>query len=107
MNSQANPPAGASGTPEPVNLSSESVAGEEDPGASMDMDASSGSGNAAAVPVKTVGTGTANPGDEAAPGTPGTGENLCRECGGSGRIDGAPCVSCGGTGKVTVGVGGA
>lgn len=110
MNSQATPQAGASASPDPVNLASESVAGEEDPGASMDMDTSSGSGNAAAsgaVPVKAAGSGAANPGDEAAPGTPGTGENICRECGGSGRIDGAPCASCGGTGKVTVGVGGA
>lgn len=67
----------------------ESVAGEEDPGASLDT-----------VP--------AHPGDEASPGTPGTGEGLCRECGGSGRRDdGRTCPACGGTGKVTVGIGGA
>jgi DnaJ-class molecular chaperone len=47
------------------------------------------------------------PGDEAPPGTPGTGENLCRACGGSGSIDGAPCVTCDGTGKINEGVGGA
>ena len=47
------------------------------------------------------------PGDEAAPGTPGTGEGLCRECGGSGSLDGSTCKACGGTGKVTVGIGGA
>jgi len=47
-----------------------------------------------------------NPGDEAAPGTPGTGENLCPRCGGSGRIDGAECRECGGTGKVIEGIGG-
>jgi RecJ-like exonuclease len=48
-----------------------------------------------------------NPGDDAAPGTPGTGENVCPECKGSGRLGSAPCQACGGTGKVNEGVGGA
>jgi hypothetical protein len=48
-----------------------------------------------------------SPGDEAPPGTPGTGENICPRCGGSGRVDGARCPECEGTGKVTVGIGGA
>jgi hypothetical protein len=49
-----------------------------------------------------------HPGDEAAPGSPGTGEGLCRECGGTGRTpDGAKCQACDGSGKVTVGIGGA
>lgn len=48
------------------------------------------------------------PGDEAAPGTPGTGEDVCRCCGGSGKMEGGKtCEECGGTGKVTVGIGGA
>ena len=47
------------------------------------------------------------PGDDAPPGTPGTGENVCRACGGSGRRDGAACPECGGSGKVNVGIGGA
>lgn len=47
-----------------------------------------------------------NPGDEAAPGTPGTGENLCRECDGTGQRDGTPCPACGGTGKVIEGLAG-
>jgi len=47
------------------------------------------------------------PGDQAAPGTPGTGENLCRDCGGSGRKSGVTCPSCQGTGTVTTGIGGA
>ena len=46
------------------------------------------------------------PGDEAPPGTPGSGEDVCRRCGGSGQLGGQPCPECGGTGKVTVGVGG-
>ena len=48
-----------------------------------------------------------NPGDQAEPGTPGTGENVCPECKGSGRIGVAPCQTCGGTGTVIEGVGGA
>jgi DnaJ-class molecular chaperone len=48
-----------------------------------------------------------NPGDEAAPGTPGTGENLCRNCNGSGKLGAEACPECGGTGKVIEGIGGA
>lgn len=48
-----------------------------------------------------------NPGDVAAPGTPGTGENLCPDCSGKGRIRGKECPTCGGTGKVIEGIGGA
>ena len=48
-----------------------------------------------------------NPGDEAAPGTPGTGENLCPACSGSGEKDSQKCEVCNGTGKVIEGIGGA
>jgi len=81
----------------PEEADSQSVAGEEDPGASLDMP-----GSADPVPA-----GAMNPGDEAPEGTPGSGENICRECGGSGRVGDAACPSCQGSGKVTVGVGGA
>jgi hypothetical protein len=47
-----------------------------------------------------------NPGDEAEPGTPGSGEDLCPVCDGSGTKDGAKCEVCGGTGKVIQGIGG-
>lgn len=47
------------------------------------------------------------PGDEAPAGTPGTGEAPCRDCGGTGRIDGQTCATCQGTGTVNVGIGGA
>jgi DnaJ-class molecular chaperone len=50
---------------------------------------------------------TVNPGDAAPPGTPGTGENVCPQCAGSGKVGAAPCQTCGGTGKVVEGVGGA
>ena len=52
-------------------------------------------------------TGQTNPGDEAPPGTPGTGEDICRACRGTGKQDGKDCPECGGTGKVIEGVGGA
>lgn len=49
-----------------------------------------------------------NPGDEAPPGTPGTGETVCPECGGTGKLAGGePCQQCGGTGRVIHGIGGA
>lgn len=47
------------------------------------------------------------PGDDAAPGTPGTGEDLCLDCNGTGKkADGSPCPTCEGTGKVTRAIGG-
>jgi DnaJ-class molecular chaperone len=48
-----------------------------------------------------------NPGDEAAPGTPGTGEDICPQCHGSGRMDSSSCPNCGGTGKIVKAIGGA
>jgi hypothetical protein len=89
-----------------INLASESVAGEEDPGASLDLP-SAPAATAAKAQAAPPGAGAMNPGDEAPEGTPGTGENVCRECGGSGRVTDAVCPSCNGSGKVTVGVGGA
>ena len=47
-----------------------------------------------------------SPGDEGAPGDPGTGENLCPDCDGSGRLEGRACPTCDGTGKVIEGIGG-
>ena len=46
-----------------------------------------------------------NPGDEVPPGTPQSGEQLCRRCHGSGEADGKPCPDCGGSGMVTTLVG--
>ena len=40
------------------------------------------------------------PGDEAPPGTPGAGENICPACNGNGRLEGGICTLCGGSGKV-------
>jgi hypothetical protein len=48
-----------------------------------------------------------NPGDEAAPGTPGAAEDICDRCSGSGKLDGgAPGPECGGSGRVMRGIGG-
>jgi hypothetical protein len=47
------------------------------------------------------------PGDEAPPGTPGTGEDTCPRCSGDGKVDGEPCPECEGTGTVVRGVSGA
>lgn len=43
---------------------------------------------------------TRNPGDQARPGAPQTGEVPCRDCGGTGLKDDRPCPTCGGTGRV-------
>ena len=48
-----------------------------------------------------------SPGDEAAPGTVGSGEDVCPICKGSGRLsDGNDCPNCDGTGKIIEGIGG-
>ena len=41
-----------------------------------------------------------NPGDEVAPGTEQSGENVCPRCAGTGRVDDQPCAFCGGSGRV-------
>jgi DnaJ-class molecular chaperone len=46
------------------------------------------------------------PGDQAPPGTPGTGDNVCPTCNGSGRAQGAACPTCRGTGTVVEAIGG-
>lgn len=45
------------------------------------------------------------PGDEAAPGTPQTGEGLCPACSGRGVVGGRRCDVCLGTGTVVVNIG--
>ena len=47
-----------------------------------------------------------SPGDDAAEGAAGAGENLCPDCDGSGRLEGRACPTCDGTGKVIEGIGG-
>ena len=59
---------------------SQSVAGEEDPGASIDMARA-----AAASPAR--------------PDQPATAETVCSTCGGSGKVAAETCPECQGTGK--------
>jgi DnaJ-class molecular chaperone len=48
-----------------------------------------------------------NPGDEAEPGTVGTGDDVCPDCKGSGTLgSGKVCPTCNGTGRVIEGIGG-
>lgn len=61
----------------------------------------------ATTPSTPSGSMPLKPGDEAPPGTPGTGENICPVCHGRGSISGRACTNCGGTGKITTGIGGA
>ncbi len=90
-----------------------SVAGEEDPGAAIDLTTPRSSEGrsgqpAAQSPGQVPGARPPmSPGDEAPAGTPGTGEKLCPQCGGSGRLGASACPTCQGTGKVNVGIGGA
>lgn len=76
-----NTPATPAPTLGPVDLS-ESVAGEEDPGASLDLPQGGDS-------------------------RPGTGGDACPTCGGSGKIASGTCPACKGTGKRAAGAGGA
>ncbi len=68
----------------------------------MASEAQNGKGSAPATQASGM-----NPGDDAPPGTPGTGEDICPQCSGKGKTrDGGECANCGGTGKVTKGVAG-
>jgi hypothetical protein len=46
------------------------------------------------------------PGDDAPAGTPGTGEDICPKCSGTGKLNDKPCPNCAGTGRIVEGVGG-
>lgn len=64
------------------------------------------SGNLSNQPGLPPGGHIERPGDEAADGTPGTGEKPCPRCGGSGRVGDCDCALCRGTGSVIAGIGG-
>jgi hypothetical protein len=59
-------------------------------------------------PEKPKAAAPMSPGDEAPPDTPGTGEDICRECNGRGKTArGERCRNCEGTGRVVRAIGGA
>jgi DnaJ-class molecular chaperone len=62
-------------------------------GDSMNPQSSTGAG----IPAP---SGQRNPGDESAPGTPQTAEDICPECQGSGKQGQGDCVNCGGSGRI-------
>lgn len=68
-----------------VTVTTESVAGEEDPGAWLDLP---------------VAAGGKSPDASIPPTPPGSRENVCPRCAGSGKLAGADCPACGGAGKV-------
>nr|WP_217347047.1 hypothetical protein [Noviherbaspirillum sp. L7-7A]MBV0878740.1 hypothetical protein [Noviherbaspirillum sp. L7-7A] len=65
-------------------------------------------GHAGAPSPQQVGAGEGlSPGDEAAPGTVGSGDDVCPVCAGSGKnASGGACPNCRGTGIITEGIGG-
>jgi hypothetical protein len=65
-------------------------------------------GHAGAPSPQQVGGGEGlSPGDEAAPGTVGSGDDVCPVCAGSGKnASGGACPNCRGTGIITEGIGG-
>lgn len=106
------PSAPQSGLPVGKDLDlAESVAGEEDPGAAVEVAAAAMPGRsdqpARGGDAPSAAQAPMRPGDEAPEGTPGTGETVCPRCGGTGRLGASDCPECLGTGKVTVGIGGA
>ena len=67
----------------------------------------SGSGRQRGERMTTDPTRDMAPGDEAPPGAPGAGENICPTCSGKGKVDGSTCETCAGSGVVIEEVGGA
>jgi DnaJ-class molecular chaperone len=89
-----------------ISLEEESVAGEEDPGAALDVPREKPRAQPSGTSFDQQAVKQPGPGDEAPAGTTGTGESICRECGGTGLTGETKCANCGGTGKVIVGLGG-
>lgn len=81
--------------------------------AAMSGDGSAGSSGGggrhtgAPSPQQVCGGEGLSPGDEAAPGTVGSGDDVCPVCAGSGKnASGGACPNCRGTGIITEGIGG-
>jgi hypothetical protein len=76
--------------------------------AQMDPPAAAGAQHdGAPSPVRVSAGPDLSPGDEAAPGTVGSGDDVCPVCSGSGKnASGGTCPNCRGTGIITEGIGG-
>jgi hypothetical protein len=77
--------------------------------AQMDPSAAAGGRQTGGAPnpVQVDGGPGLSPGDEAAPGTVGSGDDVCPVCSGSGKnASGGTCPNCRGTGIITEGIGG-
>ena len=85
------------------NFGDQSVAGEEDPGASLSIPAEPSDPPSSQVVFTSP--DAINPGDKAPEGMLGTAKGICRECGGSGRMANQRCASCDGSGMVNLGLG--
>lgn len=105
------PPASGAHSPdgdEEIHLASESVAGEEDPGASLDIPegvySSGSSGGSEVISAAPSPLGQAH---ETPAGMPFSAAKICSACDGSGRVGESLCASCNGSGSVADGPGAA
>ncbi|MBK4735561.1 hypothetical protein [Noviherbaspirillum pedocola] len=93
----------------PSGLQPEDVGGEPAAMAAMASSGGEGGGQGGAPAPQTVHESSPEmaPGDDAAPGTVGTGDDTCPVCHGSGKnASGGQCPNCRGTGTITEGIGG-
>lgn len=76
-------------------------------GGSQNSSGQQSGGDSPPSPVRVNGGEGLSPGDEAAPGTVGSGDDVCPVCAGSGKnASGGACPNCRGTGIITEGIGG-
>ena len=102
-------PAGPVGGGDPLDLA-ESVAGEEDPGAAIDLEMASPGRSDPPLGRRDNERQDAqtptSPSGEALLDMPESGHDACPRCGGSGTLAGRECPECQGSGKLNVGIGG-
>jgi len=93
----------------PSGIQPEDVVGMSAGAAGMEASGGGGGGTGGNNPTEKVQVNSPElaPGDEAAPGTVGTGDDTCPVCSGSGKnASGGQCPNCRGTGVITEGIGG-
>ena len=111
LNNVSNPEPRVGANKGPSSDLAESVAGEEDPGASVDLARAAAPGRSDPPAArrdngdKDSRTPT-SPSGETLLGTPESGQEACPRCGGTGTLAGRDCPECQGSGKLNVGIGG-